>query len=235
MARRSRPRNAGFIETLRDPGDYLITPDAKTGRPGLFEAFSENDEPLIVKEWKRAANKDDADLQEIWHHELRQLHRLGGYPNAVETIAPLHSAGIDSRGFYLALAPGERRPLQLLIDRAPGGHWLRQYRSPGSRARIWRNLKRVAAGLETLPAQGLLHRNLDAWSVLTTGSDEPDFLLTGFEWSMRIMGASTTPRQRAVATGRTDSFGRDWSQFGVLATSLLGADRQRAHGRRPRA
>lgn len=227
MARRSRPRNAGFIETLRDPGDYLITPDAKTGRPGLFEAFSENDEPLIVKEWKRTANKDDADLQEIWQHELRQLHRLGGYPNAVETIAPLHSAGIDARGFYLAIAPGERRPLQLLIDRAPGGHWLRQYRSAGSRARIWRNLKRVAAGLETLHAQGLLHRNLDTWSVLTTGSDEPDFLLTGFEWSMRIMGASTTPRQRAAAIGRTDSFGRDWSQFGSLAASLLGADRQR--------
>ncbi|MCP1469598.1 hypothetical protein J3E64_001280 [Sphingobium sp. OAS761] len=227
MARRNRPKNAGFIESLRDPGDYLITPDVKTGRPGLFEAFSENDEPLIVKEWKRAANKDDADLQEIWHHELRQLHRLGGYPNAVETIAPLHSAGIDAKGFYLALAPGERRPLQLLIDRAPGGHWLRQYRSPGPRARIWRNLKRVAAGLETLHAQGLLHRNLDGWSILTTGSEEPDFLLTGFEWSMRIMGATATPRRRAAAKGGTDSFNQDWSQFGGLAALLLGADRQR--------
>lgn len=226
MARRNRPKNAGFIENLRDPGDYLITPDVKTGRPGLFEAFSENDEPLIVKEWKRAANKDDADLQEIWHHELRQLHRLGGYPNAVDTIAPLHSAGIDAKGFYLALAPGERRPLQLLIDRAPGGHWLRQYRSPGPRARIWRNLKRVAAGLETLHAQGLLHRNLDGWSVLTTGSEEPDFLLTGFEWSMRIMGATTTPRRRAAKSG-TDSFNQDWSQFGSLSALLLGADRQR--------
>lgn len=215
------------METLRDPGDYLITPDIKTGRPGLFEAFSENDEPLIVKEWKRATNKDDADLREIWRHELRQLHRLGGYPNAVDTIAPLHSAGLDAKGFYLALAPGERRPLQLLIDRAPGGHWLRQYRSPGPRARIWRNLKRVAAGVETLHGQGLLHRNLDGWSILTTGSDEPDFLLTGFEWSMRIMGGTSGPRRRAGATGGTDSFNQDWSQFGGLAASLLGVDRQR--------
>ncbi|MCG0995936.1 AAA domain-containing protein [Acetobacter indonesiensis] len=227
MARRSRSKHTGFIETLRDPGDYLIAPDAKTGRPGLFEAYSENDEPLIVKEWKRAADKDDADLQEIWHHELRQLHRLGGYPNAVETIAPLHSAGIDSKGFYLALAPGERRPLQLLIDRAPGSHWLRQHRSPGPRARIWRNLKRLAAGLETLHVQGLLHRNIDGWAVLTTGSDEPDFLLTGFEWSMRIMGATPTPRRRAATTGEMDSFSRDWSQFGELAATLLGADRKR--------
>lgn len=205
----------------------MITPDAKTGRPGLFEAFSENDEPLIVKEWKRAANKDDGDLQEIWHHELRQLHRLGGYPNAVETIAPLHSAGIDAKGFYLALAPGERRPLQLLIDGAKGGHWLRQYRSPGPRARIWRNLKRVAAGLETLHTQGLLHRNLDGWSILTTGSEEPDFLLTGFEWSMRIMGTTTTPRRRATAKSGADSFNQDWGQFGSLAALLLGADPQR--------
>ena len=76
MARRSRPKNAGFLETLRDVGDYLVPPNPKTGQPGLFEAFAENDEPVLVKEWTRAANKDDSDLQEIWRHELRQLHRL---------------------------------------------------------------------------------------------------------------------------------------------------------------
>jgi hypothetical protein len=75
------------------------------------------------------------------------------------------------------------------FKRTVPGHWLTQPRQLNNRARIWHNLRRIALALETLHAQGLLHRNLDTWAVLTGGSDEADFQLTGFEWSMRIVGA----------------------------------------------
>src|SRR5690606_6902498 len=143
----------------------------------------------LVKVWPRQPGADNRDLEEIWRHELRQLQRLAGYPRASESIAHLYDAGSDEQGFYLVLAAGQRRPLHTVLENATPGHWLLQPTPPGNRARIWRNLALLARGLETLHSQGLLHRNIDSWAVLTAGSEDVDFQLTGFEWSMRVVGA----------------------------------------------
>src|SRR3546814_1568619 len=93
---------------------------------------------------------------------------------------------------------------------------------------IWRNLQRIANGLDLLHSQGLLHRNVNAWSVLTTGNEEPDFQLTGFEWSMRLVGSDTQLLPRGPSgVELSESFTRDWQQFGALASTLLAFDSKR--------
>lgn len=226
MNRKTTNKKQGFRDNFREAEAYLLKPDAKSGRPGLLEAFGDNDEALLIKVWQRTRGRDDSDLQQIWHHELRQLHRLGGYPGAADTIAQLYNSGEDDKGFYLVLNPGQRRPLQVLLDHAHATtSWLRNPRTPVARSRMWRNLKRIAAGVETLHVQGLLHRNLDNWAILTSGSDEPDFLLTGFEWSMRLIGSRSG--SRSSKDGEPDSFIHDWMQFGALAAGLFHVDPKR--------
>lgn len=226
MANKGRRARGGYLDRYVQAETYLLKPDRKGGRPGLFEAYGENDAPYLIKIWPRSSGVDDSDLQQIWHNEMRQLHRLGGYPGAADTIAPLADAGFDAKGFYLVLDPGQRRPLQTILDHgsAASAGWLRNPRSPGARSRMWRNLRRVALGLEILHAQGLLHRNLDGWSILTAATDEPDFLLTGFEWSMRV---ARTRDAAHKTSAEPDSFLHDWEQFGRLAAQLLHVDPKR--------
>ena len=89
---------------------------------------------------------------------------------------------------------------------------------------MWRNLRRIASALETLHSEGLLHRDLDAWSVLTAGGEEPDFQLTGFEWSMRLMSAAAAQKSALRKPAETASFRTDWHMFGRLTAQLIEAD-----------
>lgn len=224
-----RRRKDGFLGEYTLDQAYLQKPDPATGRPGVFAGQAADGTAVLIKEWLRSSSTKDGDLEQIWRHELRQLHRLAGYPGAAECIAHLQDAGIDAKGFYLVIAPGQRQPLQSLLDGAGNDHWLKQPRSVANRSRLWTNLKLLAYGLEALHSQGLLHRNLDAWAVLTAGGVEPDFQLTGFEWSMRIASVEGGKSRGGPATASqvTDSFLQDWLTFGLLAADLLGAKRAR--------
>jgi hypothetical protein len=137
---------------------------------------------------------------------------------------------MDQEGFYLVLKPGQRSPLAKLIERMPPGSWLANPRMPTNRARLWQNMLRISDGLEILHTQGLLHRNLDLWSVLATGGNEPDFQLTGFEWSLRLMGVAA-PNSKSKTAGRGPaqpaSFLEDWKAFGRLSAQLLGISEER--------
>lgn len=224
MARTHKRRTNDFLASYELEGAPLLPSDRKTGRPGLQSAMDDRGDPVLIKHWPRRTAIEDADLHEIWAHEIRQLHRLAGYPGASQVIAELVRSGVDSKGYYLVLDPGARRPLQTLLDRAPTSHWLKQPRVARHRARLWRNLKRIAQGLELLHAQGLLHRNLDTWSVLTGSDEDLDFQLTGFEWSIRIVSAAGGKEKRGPKSSDYDSFSRDWSLFGGLAAQLCGAE-----------
>lgn len=222
MATRTRKKK-GFLESYRLDERALIAADRATGRPAIFEGFNADGEPVLIKTWPRVGRGDDLEIEAVWSHELRQLHRLAGYPGAGDLLPPLIDAGVDGHGYHLVLAAGQRRPLASLLTRGMQAHWLKQPRIASNRSRIWRNLRRLAGALDLLHDQGLLHRNLDEWSVLTAGSDEPDFQLTGFEWSMRIIGPSPRADRRRRAAPEIDSFNQDWLLYGLLAAQLLDA------------
>lgn len=224
MARGSKRRRGSFLNQYRLDDAYLLKPDRKTGRPGILSGVNEDGEPVLVKVWPKAAGTADSEMREIWHHEVRQLHRLGGYPNAADVIATLQHTGVDDAGFYVVLDPGQRRPLATVLADSRPGHWLTNLRLPNNRARLWRNLLRVVSGFATLHTQGLLHKNLDRWAILTTGGDEVDFQLTGFEWSVRLVGAATGRRAAQRPTDRSGepaSFLQDWRDFGFLVADLM--------------
>lgn len=224
-----RRRKDEFLAAYTVDEDYLQKPDLKTGRPGVVGGKDPDGNPVLIREWRRSAKAPDSDLEQIWRHELRQLHRLAGYPGSASCISHLHDAGFDAKGFYLIIAPGQRQPLAFLLQHVPNSHWLRLPRSTASRLRVWANLKLLVHGLETLHAQGMLHRSVDSWAVLTAGGSEPDFQLTGFEWTMRITSVESVA-SLGTAAGKAptfDSFSQDWKDFGLLAADLLGAKRQR--------
>lgn len=221
----NKRHKSGFLAAYRLDESYTLKPVRSKGRPGIYAGYAPDGNAILAKFWPRTPGSNDQDLGEIWRHELRQLHRLAGYPGAADCIAHLYDAGSDEHGFYLILAAGQRRPLQSLIPTVTPGHWLRQPILPGNRARIWRNLAQLARGLEALHSQGLLHRSIDSWAVLTAGTEEPDFQLTGFEWSMRVVGDDTKLNsvRRTGSVRVQDSFLRDWRMYGALAADLLGA------------
>ena len=211
-------------------GTYLIRPDRKGGRPGIRPGVDQEGNPVLVKVWPKAGSQASAELREIWRNEVRQLHRVGGYPGASENIATLQRADEDESGFYLVLEPGQRRPLATVLENNSSDDWLSNTRVTMNRAVLWRNMLRISRGIQTLHDQGLLHRNINEWAILTTGGSEPDFQLTGFEWSVRIAGATketlgkqTSRRKPRRKSGRPISFMDDWRDLGALIAKLLEA------------
>jgi len=182
---------------------------------------------VLIKAWPRASGDGKEELRELWQHEVRHLYRLGGYPGASTSIATLQQAGFDDTGFYLVLDLGQRQPLATLLQHRQAAHWLKNPRITRNRLLLWQNLSQIASALEILHDQGLLHRNIDQWSILASGGSEPDFQLTGFEWSLRLAGSANAPSASRTKTGAPASFIEDWRAFGELAAGLLGADVKR--------
>lgn len=206
----------------------LALADPMRGVPAIRAGKDADGNPVLIKTWPRDKRIDDTDVRELWRNELRHLHRLAGHRGASDYIVELSNSAIDEEGYHLVLNPGRRRPLEIYM----GGEIETPYRlNPtvvAHRRLIWANLLRIAKGLDILHSLGLLHRNLTTWSVLTAWDEDPDFQLTGFEWSMRI-AAEHTPASIGHATrkGGAHSFLSDWQQFAVLATTILVVDKDR--------
>uniref|UniRef100_B0T8Q0 Superfamily I DNA or RNA helicase or helicase subunit-like protein n=1 Tax=Caulobacter sp. (strain K31) TaxID=366602 RepID=B0T8Q0_CAUSK len=212
---------AKFLEGYKLHERYLLRPVPATGKPGIIEATSPRGDEVLLRIWPRKT-RDDDDLLDIWRHELRQLHRLGGYPGAQRYVARVLDAGSDAEGFYIVLDAGQRRPLELILERGRGStEWLRSLNLSGNRYRLWRNLQQVCRGLEILHNEGLVHRNLDGWSILTAAGDDPDFQLTGFEWSIRLSATSDVAKKARGPAVPTVSFAADWSDFARLAARIF--------------
>lgn len=227
MTRSQSHQNSGFLDRFKLEERVLRRLDRKLGRPRMRAGTErETGSGIVLKEWLRDPKVADDDLREIWRHEIRQLHRLAGYPGAREYIVLLHDSAEDAKAFYQVLNSGQRAPLRTLLDSPHKDRWLHNPRLKSNRLQLWRNLQRVAKGLDILHMQGLLHRNLDDWSVFTVAGDEPDFQLSGFEWSIRLAGGDKKPR--ADHGGGDDaviySFLEDWKAFGQLAALLLNID-----------
>jgi hypothetical protein len=208
----SKSRRVGkFLKDFQLAERYLARSEPAKGRPALIEGRAADGTAVLVKIWPRKADHSDEDFADIWRHELRQLLRLAGHPGVGNRIAALYGTGLDQEGFYLVLDSGQRRPLKVVLDAITLAHWLKSPRAASGRLKMWLNFSRVVAALDILHSQGLLHRNIDAWSILTSGSEEPDFQLTGFEWSMRLAGGdqSAARSSRKERAKEFDSFNAD--------------------------
>lgn len=213
-------KSASFLRGYKPSQDDLVRGDSKRGKPSLYRARDPDGLPVLVKAWSREDGGSDADLKDIWRSEIRQLQRLAAVPKAGDLFVPMISAGSDRDGFYIVLDPGNGDPLETFRRATTKPPILTAPRLARNRRLLWENFLRVAQALEILHSQGIIHRNLDPWAIVGSFGEEPDFRLTGFEWSMRLATVEDLPRASGAAS-QAASFGQDWRNLGLMIAELL--------------
>ncbi len=136
---------------------------------------------------------------------------------------------VEDASYFGVLLERTGHPLSAKKRRVNRHHWLQNLTSVRARTLFWKNFRRVAIALGIVHAQGLVHGKLSADVVMTEGTDEPDFQLGGFEWSLWL-GADTVDRSHAKLSvdgaaqrSGTYSFEEDWRAFGYMIADCLGA------------
>ncbi len=219
----SRRAGKGFLAEYSVDETYLLQPGRAAGRAGIRPGRDRNSRDVLIKVWPRAKGVDDSDLEDVWRSEIRQLQRLAAVPRADDLFIHMTASGKDAEGFYLALDPGQGSPLETFLQSRRKPDALALARQPRYRRLLWANARRLAEALELLHSQGAIHRNLDPWAVVTSLTDEPDFRLTGFEWSMRIATVAGQRRGKLQAprVENSFSFARDWRDLALLFALVL--------------
>lgn len=212
-----------FPEAALAPGDHTAF------RATLFEVEEiATGRELTLKLWRKTGGPADADLRELWRHEMRQITRLMANPGAGNLIVDLLELVEDADHFGLVL---ERvgQPLSEKRKRVPQSHWLRLLEAPRPRSLLWRNVARLVEALGLVHDQGLMHGSVCAENVMTEGDPaKPDFQLGGLEWSLDLInegpgGAHADVSERAaVLRPPTYSFAEDWRCLGLMILELLG-------------
>jgi hypothetical protein len=218
-----RTAKKDFLADYSLDDSYLLKPDKKLGRPGIYRGRDPSGADVLIKVWKRDKGIDDSDLEDIWRSELRQLHRLAALPRAEDLFVPIRTSGKDDKGFYLVLDPGQGSPLATFLNAPRRPEVLARSRQPRTRKLLWSNARRLVEGMELLHAQAAIHRNMDPWAVVTALTPEPDFRITGFEWSMRIANLATPPGRKdsAPRPQQAVSFARDWRDLALLIAHII--------------
>jgi len=216
-------RTARFLKGYEPEPTNLVAADPERGRPGMFRAQAPDSRSVLVKFWDRSDGADE-DIKDIWRSEIRQLQRLAAVPRADDLFVPMMASGSDSEGFYIVLDMGLADPLEIFRRATVKPALLASPKLPRNRRLLWSNFLRLAQALELLHSQGIIHRNLDPWAVVATFGEDPDFRLTGFEWSMRLATVDDTPTAGSTKPQRSAaSFGQDWRNLGLLIAELIEA------------
>lgn len=177
-------------------------------------------------------------LRRIWDNQLRTLYRLSSSPGAEESILTLYDAGIDrDRGAFVMVLNSDCYGYETLATALANRQdtrwskcdWLnhKKMKKKDIRLQIWQGLRKLAAGIELLHRQQVIHRNICAENIYFAENQGPDsWRLGGFEWSVRLgnpsqnssptLGWSIPPEfSEKEAIGYT--FDTDWYAFGMLA------------------
>ncbi|CQH27730.1 AAA domain-containing protein [Yersinia enterocolitica] len=201
--------------------------DFEFGNPGLLGAEVEGKQ-VIVKFWLNRHQDHTEILKEIWLYEKRQLQRLKGCLGVGDYISPIYESYADEFGFYLVLDSGSRLPLSHYYESTSGTlqlkrAWVFNLRQIPNRLRFWKNIKRIVSAVNILHSQGLLHRHLNFDSILTDPTNELDFQLTGFEWSIRVqrMQEPNIINEPTEISRKHFSFLTDWMDLGYLIAKIL--------------
>src|SRR5665811_1103951 len=102
-----------FLASYRVEEPYLLKPDRAHGRAGIWRARDRDSNDVLIKYWPRKKGVDDADLEDIWRSEIRQLQRLAAVPRADDLFVHMMASGSDSEGFYIVLDMGLADPLEI--------------------------------------------------------------------------------------------------------------------------
>lgn len=179
-----------------------------------------------LKLWRKTGTPVDEDLRQLWLHEMRQVQRVMSYAGAREVIVDVLEFVEDDENFGVVL---ERvgQPLSEKRKRVSRAHWVRNLNVPRFRILFWRNIARLVVALGIIHKQSLVHGRINADVVMTEGTDEPDFQLGGFEWSLWLTSDLAEKSQAklgpaaAIKRAESYSFADDWREFGLMIADCL--------------
>lgn len=223
---------------LRERFVFVRDPSALDDHPPLHSALFEVEEresglERTLKLWRKTGRPIDQDLRALWLHEVRQVERMMAYEGARRVIVGLVEL-VEDDDFFGILLERAGHTLDVLLADVPRQHWLRNLGARRERRLLWENVLRLVEALRILHAQGLVHGRLDRGAILSEGADEPDFLLSGFEWSLRLGADAGESHAQLKGRGtkkrpKSYSFADDWAALGEFIAELLGL-RLRASG-----
>jgi hypothetical protein len=146
------------------------------------------------------------------------------YAQARDVIVETYEVLEDESFFGLLLDQAGQSVSEILQTASPR-FWMRRLSEPGARILFWKNVRRVVAALGILHAQGLVHGSVGPTVIMTKGFEEPDFRLTGFEWSLFLASDSddARPREASGKNAAIYSFEGDWRALGHFIAFCLGA------------
>lgn len=222
--RRKRPQLSERFEFVGDDAKALGDPAIlRAAVFPVYDRVAQIDRGLRV--WRKTGAPIDADLRELWLHEMRQVRRLMASAGASEVIVDLIEMVEDDEEFGIVVEDSGQS-LSVMRSRAGQSHWLRNLRAGRSRALLWGNVRRLARAVGLVHGQGLIHGTLSANAVMTHGALDPDFRLTGFEWSLWFAAPANVPSQPDLPAAvlyrqQAYSFAADWRALGELVADLL--------------
>jgi len=172
--------------------------------------------------WRKTGTPADQDLRALWRHEVRHVQRVMSYAQARDVIVEAVEVVEDDDYFGLVLVRAGQ-PLPQVLATASPRYWMRRLKEPGARNLFWANIRRVVAALGILHAQGLVHGHVGPEVLMTEGYEEPDFRLTGFEWSLWLAG-DVNGREPGGGQGADGiySFEGDWRSLGQFVAWSFG-------------
>lgn len=231
MGKKKAPRNVRTLRPLDERFEFLsdgiVSENRQTLKSVIYEVEDKKSgTPRILKLWKKTDSSVDDDLRQLWLHEMRQVQRVMAYSEARTVIVDVIEFVEDSKDFGVVLEPAGQ-PLSAKIKRISSQHWLRNLGAPRPRALLWRNIRNIAVALGIIHNQGLVLGKLTSENIMTEGANDPDFKLTGFEWSLRLSadigGTSHAKVETRTSEGSAEkySFAEDWRALGHLSAELL--------------
>ncbi|HEY5830025.1 MAG TPA: AAA domain-containing protein, partial [Hyphomicrobiaceae bacterium] len=213
----NRPRLPLLTDLYELDDQYVVAPVRERLRAGLVTGIARaTREPVLVKYWSKTETALDADLRDVWRRETRLADRIRARPGADDVLVPVLDTP-ETRDAFSVIMPGEWTPLAAKRSRAGQNHWLRNLNSPRSRRILWRNASRMAAALDAIHGQKVVHGDLTDACIFTASDHEADFRVGGFEFCIRIGEDGGR-----LPTNEACSFVDDWRRLGGLLRDLLG-------------
>ena len=197
--KKTRTRILPLDERFTFLGDAVAPGDQAALKPALYEVEDRvTGAARSLKLWRKTGTLIDDDLRGLWRHEMRQVQRVMSYAGARDVIVDIVEF-VEDAEFFGVLLECAGHPLSAKKLNVKRQHWLHDLKATRARTLLWKNIRRIAAGLGIVHAQGLVHGRLSADVIMTEGADDPDFQLGGFEWSLWL--GATLPTTRTPSSG----------------------------------
>jgi DNA polymerase III delta prime subunit len=196
----------------------------------LYYRYDDNTENAeLVKVWTRDPNVDDTLIRDLWNHELRYLNKLKLITEAQDFLLLSKESRFDDDTYAIIFDLDERHEIlsQYLENENENENEEYSYLDknklafPTFRVSLWKNILRLAKGLNILHHQGILHSNISSRNILLKGSStDENFVLTGFEYCLSLNDLKN-PLCSISGQASSTSYLQDWVQIAELCNYFI--------------